>query len=141
MALDNYFERDQYRLLKNPDQSSVDCYYGGFNAGDVLLDYRFTYKGTGREEWKKDAFTEGDIKNKIVIIDNFKEVPIVRNAKEAKEYMSISRPLYSPDGKYAVVVINSFYNTIGGSATGYGYVFKKEKGKWKLYLEYVPYVS
>lgn len=141
MALENYFKRDQYRLLKNPDQSSVDCYYGGFNAGDVLLDYRFTYKGTGREEWKKEAFLDGNVKDKVLIIDDFSKIPKVNKNKEAKEYISISRPMYSPDGKYAVIVINSFFNLELSPVTGYGFVFKKEKGKWKLYVEYVPYVS
>ncbi|GGB86242.1 hypothetical protein GCM10007424_27880 [Flavobacterium suaedae] len=141
IALEKYFKREQYCILKKPDNSMTDYYYGGFTAKDVLLDYRFTYKGTGREEWKKEAFLEGDIKDKVLIIDDFSKIPKVNSDKEAKEYMSISRPMYSQDGIYAVIVINSFFNIELSPVTGYGFVFKKEKGKWKLYLEYVPYVS
>lgn len=144
LALNHFSKWSAYRLVQTPSTHTSDSYLKGFSVwADIEFYQKFSYSGSGREKWKKFFFKDEKIKAKLTIIKDFDKVEKVshRDMDRVKTYISMSRPLYSEDGEVAVIIINSFSNIGLNSTTGHGLVFEKKNGEWKLYLEYVPYIS
>ncbi|WP_297332399.1 hypothetical protein [Flavobacterium sp.] len=140
LALGNYTKWDAYRLLEIPDVSTTDDYLEGFTTMELIeFPQKFHYKSFSKEKWKKHLFSPSDVKDKLQIIKNFGEVIKVNN--DGKIYVSLSRPIYSEDGKYAVIIVNMLSNNTSWEGEGYGYVYEKISGKWKLHLKFIPYLT
>lgn len=142
LALENLSNQnyDVYHLLKQPHTSITDRYYKGVYQGEAQFYQDFWYSGSGWEVWGKQYFAEG-LREKITIIEDFKNVEKVEvsDKENLKEFVSISRPVYSEKNKkYAVIVVTTISNAHDSVSENHGFVFKKKKGEWKLHLKFTP---
>ncbi|KAF2516866.1 hypothetical protein E0W68_11665 [Flavobacterium salilacus subsp. salilacus] len=142
LTLGNFTKWDEYRLMQEPSTSTTDDYLEGFATMELIeFPQKFHYKGSNKEKWKKRFFNDPEVKKKLRVIKDYESIPVTSEREKNKIYMSMSRPIYSEDGKYAVVIVNMLSDNILWGGGGDGYVYEKISGKWKLHLKFVPYLT
>ncbi|QYJ68866.1 hypothetical protein [Flavobacterium litorale] len=140
LALSNFSKWDAYRLLEEPSTSTTDDYLNGFFAEGVNFSQQYAYKTASTEKWKKHLFNNQKIKNKLTIINDFKNIATTADSEKNNVYIQMSRPLYSKDGKYAVIIIDLFGKDSLWGGAGHGFIYEEINGKWQLHLKFTPYL-
>ena len=128
--------------MREPSTHISDGYLRGFMTLDLKkFRQRFSYRSSNTKKWKKHLFDDKKISEKLLIIKNRESIPDETEEDRNKTYMKMSRPIYSEDGKYAVVIVDLFAKDSLWFGEGHAFVYKKIDGKWKLHLKFIPYYA
>ncbi|KAF2516864.1 hypothetical protein E0W68_11655 [Flavobacterium salilacus subsp. salilacus] len=126
----------EYGLISEPDNYNIDKYLNGFMVDTLdLRDYKFDFKSDHNAKWEYKHFSNQSILDKLKIIDDYSEIEIIDSIENGnpQKYIKISRPVYSTDGKYAVVYFNYFYNVKNASLwDSYTAIFFEENNEWTM---------
>ncbi|KAF2516867.1 hypothetical protein E0W68_11670 [Flavobacterium salilacus subsp. salilacus] len=136
LILVHFDDWKEYGLISEPDNYNIDKYLNGFMVDTLdLRNYKFDFKSDRNAKWEYKHFSNQSILDKLKIVDNYetaKTLGLDEN-EVLKSFIKISRPVYSTDGKYAVVYFNYFYRVIQPSfLESYTAIFFKENGEWTM---------
>ncbi|QYJ68868.1 hypothetical protein [Flavobacterium litorale] len=140
--IENY---EKFRLIEEPTFMVIRDYYDGFTADFTidLTDHKFTFLGKQVTKWERKHFKDKAIKRKLEIIEDFEKVPKVsfHHPEKSDPYLTMSPPLFSDNGEYAVINLNVLSNLEISNMIGYTLVYRRVNGKWELFVAYEPYLT
>ncbi|QYJ68867.1 hypothetical protein [Flavobacterium litorale] len=145
LALEHIKDYEKFRLIEEPTFMVIRDYYDGFTA-DFTIDLRnhkFTFLGKQVTKWERKHFKDKAIKRKLEIIEDYDKVERVsiHEHQKADAYLTMSPPLFSDNGEYAVINLNVLFNMEMSDMYGYTLVYHRVNGKWELLIAYTPYLT
>lgn len=132
----------QFRLIEKPENSFITDYLNGLNHGPFELPgLTFSFIDKPAAAWDKKRIGKTVADKQVVIIEDFKKIPKapLHESEKSEIYFSLSNPIFSNDGQYALINLNNFFNHAMSPSEGYIMVFKKENEKWVFQYKFPAY--
>jgi len=132
----------QFRLIEKPENSFITDYLNGLNHGPFELPgLTFSFIDKPATSWDKKLIGKTVADKQVIIIEDFKKIPKapLHESEKSEIYFSLSNPIFSNDGQYALINLNNFFNHAMSPSEGYIMVFKKENEKWVFQYKFPAY--
>ena len=120
------------RLHAKPYNTEIKRFMKGSPLDSIeFRDVPFQFHTKAASKWSKSKVGKC-LSDKLLIIEDTEKVPTVLPWETDKIhlYISLSNPVFSVDGQYALIYINYSHNIPEPPAEGYIYVFKKQDTEW-----------
>ena len=143
LALSQYENYPKYRIIQEPDNTHIVDYSKRFETDvEAIKDKTFLFGTEKAQQWNDETFClDKNLESKVEFIKDFQLIKKTSDASNAQAYMTISNPVYSEDGNFSLINVNTFSNYQLGTSEGWILVFKKEKQKWKYVDKFAAFLE